>query len=167
MSAQVYACCRVPSDVCAEPSARKRLNIKRHRRHTVTYWRHENHRTVALRQNPRQNTGTESSTVAYTGGRLFCGSRHSPHQQASVRLHVNPCDSQEIWQQHAFGVEQMYDYIAQFSFAAICLFIPSVPVTHCLGLVAHSPRSAKLKYLLLYPVKGGRHHLIFQIISWV
>ncbi|DBB16381.1 hypothetical protein WJX82_004098 [Trebouxia sp. C0006] len=60
----------------------------------------------------------------------------------------------------------MYDYIAQFSFAAICLFIPSVPVTHCLGLVAHSPRSAKLKYLLLYPVKGGRHHFIFQIISW-
>lgn len=61
----------------------------------------------------------------------------------------------------------MYDYIAEFSFAAICLFIPSVPLTHCLGLVAHSPRSAKLKYLLLYPVKGGRHHFIFQIISWV
>ncbi|KAL3152102.1 hypothetical protein ABBQ32_001207 [Trebouxia sp. C0010 RCD-2024] len=60
----------------------------------------------------------------------------------------------------------MYDYIAEFSFAAICLFIPSVPLTHCLGLVAHSPRSAKLKYLLLYPVKGGRHHFIFQIISW-
>lgn len=60
----------------------------------------------------------------------------------------------------------MYDYIAQFSFAAICLFIPSVPVTHILGLVAHSPRSATLKYLLLYPVKGGRHHFIFQTIAW-
>lgn len=64
-------------------------------------------------------------------------------------------------------VLSMYDYIAEFSFAAICLFIPSVPVTHCLGLVAHSPKSAKLRYLLLYPVKGGKHHLIFQIISWV
>lgn len=59
------------------------------------------------------------------------------------------------------------DYVAQFSFAAICLFLPSVPVTHCLGLVAHSPKSAKAKYLLLYPVKGGKHHFIFQVISWV
>ena len=57
--------------------------------------------------------------------------------------------------------------IASFTFAAIYVFVPSVPVTHCLGLVAHFPRSAKAKHLLLYPFKGGRHHFIFQVIAWV
>ena len=57
--------------------------------------------------------------------------------------------------------------IASFTFAAIYVFLPSVPVTHCLGLVAHLPASAKAKHLLLYPFKGGRHHFIFQVIAWV
>ena len=57
--------------------------------------------------------------------------------------------------------------IATLTFAAIYVFLPSLPVTHCLGLVAHCPSSAKAKHLLLYPFKGGRHHFIFQVIAWV
>ncbi|KAK9829305.1 hypothetical protein WJX72_005048 [[Myrmecia] bisecta] len=56
--------------------------------------------------------------------------------------------------------------LTPFTFAAVYIFIPSVPLTHALGLVAHCPRSAKAKHLLLYPVKGGRNHFIFQVISW-
>ncbi|CAK0784954.1 hypothetical protein CVIRNUC_008159 [Coccomyxa viridis] len=56
--------------------------------------------------------------------------------------------------------------IATLTFAAIYVFLPSLPVTHCLGLVAHCPSSAKAKHLLLYPFKGGRHHFIFQVIAW-
>nr|AZI70899.1 acyl-CoA:diacylglycerol acyltransferase 2.3 [Lobosphaera incisa]QIT07021.1 type-2 diacylglycerol acyltransferase DGAT2C [Lobosphaera incisa] len=56
--------------------------------------------------------------------------------------------------------------LTPFTFAAVYIFIPSVPLTHGLGLVAHCPRSAKAKHLLLYPVKGGRNHFIFQVISW-
>lgn len=57
--------------------------------------------------------------------------------------------------------------LTAFTFSAVYLFIPSLPVTHALGLVAHLPKAAKLRHLLLYPFKGGKNHTIFQIISWV
>ena len=57
--------------------------------------------------------------------------------------------------------------LASFATATVYLFLPSVLVTHALGLVAHLPRKAKAKHVLLYPVKGGRNHLIFQVIAWV
>ena len=57
--------------------------------------------------------------------------------------------------------------LAQFIFSAIYIFIPSLPVTHVLGLVAHSPHEAKAQHWLMYPLRGGKHHCIFQIISWV
>lgn len=57
--------------------------------------------------------------------------------------------------------------LTAFTFSAVYLFIPSLPVTHALGLIAHLPKAAKLKHLLLYPFKGGKNHTIFQIISWV
>lgn len=57
--------------------------------------------------------------------------------------------------------------VTAFTFSAVYLFIPSLPVTHALGLLAHLPKAAKLKHLLLYPFKGGKNHTIFQIISWV
>ena len=60
-----------------------------------------------------------------------------------------------------------YDYVAAFTAAALWIFVPSVPLPHALGLVAHCPKAAKFKHLLLYPAKGGKHHLIFQVISWV
>ena len=59
------------------------------------------------------------------------------------------------------------DRLTAFTFAAIYIFIPSLPVTHALGLVAHCPTAAKVRHLLLYPFKGGKNHTIFQIISWV
>ncbi len=61
----------------------------------------------------------------------------------------------------------MYNFLTSFTLAALWLFIPSVPLTHGLGLVAHRPKQGTAKHLLLYPVKGGKHHFIFQIISWV
>ena len=54
-----------------------------------------------------------------------------------------------------------------FTFATFCVFLPTVPVTHSLGLLAHCPPAARLRHILLYPIKGGRHHFIFQVISWV
>lgn len=57
--------------------------------------------------------------------------------------------------------------LASFAIATVYLFLPSVPVTHALGLVAHLPAKAKAKHVLLYPIKGGRNHLIFEVISWV
>ncbi|CAL8469789.1 g9331 [Coccomyxa elongata] len=57
--------------------------------------------------------------------------------------------------------------LEQFTFAAIYVFLPSVPVTHSLGLVAHCPSSARARHIILYPLKGGRHHFIFQVIAWV
>ena len=61
----------------------------------------------------------------------------------------------------------MYKTLAAYTFAALYIFLPSVPVTHALGLLAHLPRSAKLKHLFLYPLHGGREHVIFQLVSWV
>ena len=62
---------------------------------------------------------------------------------------------------------EVTDNLTAFTFAAFYIFIPSLPVTHGLGLVAHCPRAAKARHVLLYPIKGGKHHTIFQIISWV
>ncbi len=60
---------------------------------------------------------------------------------------------------------QLIENVLRLNFATFCVFLPTVPVTHSLGLVAHCPPAAKLRHILLYPVKGGRHHCIFQIIS--
>lgn len=60
----------------------------------------------------------------------------------------------------AFGIEE-------FTFAVIFVFLPSLPLTHGLGLIAHCSPSARIRHVLLYPFKGGRHHVIFQIIAWV
>jgi len=59
------------------------------------------------------------------------------------------------------------DHLTSFTFSAVYILIPSLPVTHALGLVAHCPRAAKARHLLLYPFKGGKNHTIFQIIAWV
>ena len=57
--------------------------------------------------------------------------------------------------------------LEKFTFAAIYVFLPSVPLTHSLGLIAHCPPAARARHILLYPMKGGRHHFIFQVIAWV
>jgi hypothetical protein len=59
------------------------------------------------------------------------------------------------------------DHLTSFTFSAVYIMIPSLPITHALGLVAHCPRAAKARHLLLYPFKGGKNHTIFQIIAWV
>lgn len=53
------------------------------------------------------------------------------------------------------------------TFATAWVFLPLLPVTHAAGLIAHCPRSAKLRHILLYPFRGGKNHSIFQAIAWV
>jgi len=57
--------------------------------------------------------------------------------------------------------------LEDITFAAVWVFLPLLPVTHGVGLVAHCPRSAKLRHILLYPFRGGSNHTIFQAIAWV
>ena len=57
--------------------------------------------------------------------------------------------------------------LEDITFAAVWVFLPLLPVTHAVGLVAHCPRSAKLRHILLYPFRGGNNHTIFQAIAWV
>lgn len=51
--------------------------------------------------------------------------------------------------------------------SSLCVFLGALPVTYILGLIAHSPPSARARQLLYYPCSGGLNHLIFQALAWV
>ena len=90
-------------------------------------------------------------------------------------------------------VDSLYQlsFLSSLTAATSYIFVPSVVVTHALGLVAHLPKSAKAHHILRGPWEGGRqppyattihthfcetltrvrgagrHHLIFQMVAWV
>lgn len=51
--------------------------------------------------------------------------------------------------------------------SSLCIFLGALPLTYMLGLLAHSPPTAKAQQLLRYPLSGGVDHFIFQVLAWV
>ena len=47
-------------------------------------------------------------------------------------------------------------FLSTLTAATSYIFVPSVVVTHALGLVAHLPKSAKAHHILRGPWEGGR-----------
>ena len=57
--------------------------------------------------------------------------------------------------------------LTPYTLACWYIFVVAMPLTHILGLVAHAPRRAMARHVLLYPLLGGRTHSIFSILAWV
>ncbi len=57
--------------------------------------------------------------------------------------------------------------LTPYTLACWYIFVVAMPLTHVLGLVAHAPRRAMARHVLLYPLLGGRTHSIFSILAWV
>ena len=57
--------------------------------------------------------------------------------------------------------------LTPYTLACFYIFVVAMPLTHVLGLVAHAPRRAMARHVLLYPLLGGRTHSIFSVLAWV
>ena len=57
--------------------------------------------------------------------------------------------------------------LTPYTLACWYIFVVAMPLTHVLGLMAHAPRRAMARHVLLYPLLGGRTHSIFSILAWV
>ena len=57
--------------------------------------------------------------------------------------------------------------LTPYTLACWYIFVVAMPLTHVLGLVAHAPRRAMARHVLLYPLLGGRTHSIFSVLAWV
>eukprot|EP00884_Botryococcus_braunii_P007964 jgi/Botrbrau1/17169/Bobra.0157s0061.1 len=67
---------------------------------------------------------------------------------------------------YSFSRPGMID-VQQATVSSLCVFLGALPVTYMLGLLAHSPPTAKAKQLLCYPLSGGVDHFIFQVLAWL